>query len=249
MPVRAPPKAAIVPMCRTLAIETSGLAGSVALADGDRLLVVRRLPEGSRSARTLAPTMRAALADAGWQPADVELVGVSVGPGSFTGLRIGVTTAKTFAYAVGALVVGCDTLEVIARGMPPAERMVVALDAGRGELYSAEFGAPMRGEPADELAGLKRLRNSHIVGIDEWLGRLAPGVMVGGEALNRLADRLPAGVLAADRDAWTPAAAEVARLAIERKRAGTLDDVWKLKPVYLRLSAAEEKSRQQRAID
>ena len=72
------------------------------------------LDPARRSARTLAPGIRHLLADAGWTPRDVALVAVSIGPGSFTGLRLGVMTAKAFAYAVGAPVLGIGTLEVIA---------------------------------------------------------------------------------------------------------------------------------------
>ncbi|HBO44409.1 MAG TPA: tRNA (adenosine(37)-N6)-threonylcarbamoyltransferase complex dimerization subunit type 1 TsaB, partial [Planctomycetaceae bacterium] len=87
---------------RVLAIETTERVGTVALSEGDRLVVQRSLDAGQRSAQSLAPAVVQTLADAGWKPEDVELVAVTVGPGSFTGLRVGVTTAKTFAYGVGA---------------------------------------------------------------------------------------------------------------------------------------------------
>ena len=101
-----------------LALETSALAGSVALFHGDRLLVQRELDSTRRSAQTLAPALAELLAAAGLTPRDVRLVATTVGPGSFTGLRVGVTTAKTFAYAVGAEVLGLNTLEVIAAQTP-----------------------------------------------------------------------------------------------------------------------------------
>jgi len=88
---------------RILALETSDTAGSAALLDGERLLAEKLLAQGQRSARALAPAVRELLTDAGWQPKDVELVAVTVGPGSFTGLRVGVTTAKAFAYAAGSM--------------------------------------------------------------------------------------------------------------------------------------------------
>ena len=84
---------------RLLALETSGMSGSVAtLASGGKPQVVR-LPATERSARGLAPAVREAVRLAGWKPTEVGVVAVTVGPGSFTGLRIGVTTAKTLAYA------------------------------------------------------------------------------------------------------------------------------------------------------
>ena len=110
---------------RILALETTDKTGSVAAIDDDNLLAELMLDHTQRSAQSLAPAMQRLLKQVGWLPADVQLVAVSVGPGSFTGLRVGVTTAKVFAYAVGAEVLGIDTLEAIAgncvRGTPSSE--------------------------------------------------------------------------------------------------------------------------------
>src|SRR4030042_1258471 len=107
---------------RILALETTDKAGSVAaMADGN-LLAELTLGQTQRSAQSRAPAMLALLKQVGWRPADVQLVAVSVGPGSFTGLRVGVTTAKVFAYAIGAEVLAIDTLETIASGAPKERR-------------------------------------------------------------------------------------------------------------------------------
>src|SRR5687768_12135976 len=106
---------------RILALETSGLSGEVALLEGERVIAEQWLDPGQRTARSLAPGMKQILQTAGWQPRDVQLVAVTIGPGSFTGLRVGVTAAKTLAYAVGCEVMGVDTLEVIAAQAPPKE--------------------------------------------------------------------------------------------------------------------------------
>jgi tRNA threonylcarbamoyl adenosine modification protein YeaZ len=99
---------------RILALETTDKTGSVAaMADGN-LLAELTLEPTQRSAQSLAPALQQLLQQVGWQPADVQLVAVSIGPGSFTGLRVGVTAAKVFAYAVGAEVLGISTLEAIA---------------------------------------------------------------------------------------------------------------------------------------
>jgi tRNA threonylcarbamoyladenosine biosynthesis protein TsaB len=219
---------------RILALETSSLAGTVAaLADG-RLLGETALDERRRSARSLAPAMADQLRSVGWQPRDVELVAVTRGPGSFTGLRIGVTTAKTFAYAVGAEILGVSTLEAIARQVPPGDAPVWAvLDAQRGELYSAFFE---RG--AD---GMKWLRPEAIVAAERWLAELTEGAVVAGPGLRRVRDRLPPSIVVAPEEGWQPRAATVGRIAWEQYCAGRRDDVWKLVPHYLRRPAAEEK--------
>jgi tRNA threonylcarbamoyladenosine biosynthesis protein TsaB len=101
-----------------LALETTAVTGSVAASDGTNLLLELDLAPQQRSAQSLAPAILQLLCRVAWKPLDVELVAVTIGPGSFTGLRVGVTTAKTFAYAVGAAILGIDTLETIAAGMP-----------------------------------------------------------------------------------------------------------------------------------
>src|SRR5262245_32191202 len=112
---------------RIVAIETSGQHGSVAVLCGEekgeaRLVREIVLSDQQRTAQSLAPALNKLLQTAGWEPSTVSLVAVLTGPGSFTGLRIGVTTAKTLAYAWGADVVGINTLEAIAEQAPPANR-------------------------------------------------------------------------------------------------------------------------------
>jgi tRNA threonylcarbamoyladenosine biosynthesis protein TsaB len=99
---------------RILAIETTDKTGSVAAMADDNLLADLMLDRTQRSAQSLAPAISRLLKQVGWLPADVQLVAVSIGPGSFTGLRVGVTAAKVFAYAVGAEVLGVNTLEAVA---------------------------------------------------------------------------------------------------------------------------------------
>ena len=135
---------------RILALETSGSSGSVAALEGTQLILEQPLASGSRSAQSLAPGIDALLAEVGWSVGQIDLLAVTQGPGSFTGLRIGITTAKALAYAVGGQVIGVNTLEVIARQAPPGraapakqQTLWTVLDAQRGELFAARF-APTR---------------------------------------------------------------------------------------------------------
>src|SRR5205085_12703284 len=97
-----------------LALETSELAGSVALLNGDQVVQHVALDPTRRSAKWLAPAIDQILENAGRTPRDLQLIAVTTGPGSFTVLCVGVTTAKTFAYAVGCPVTGVNTLIAIA---------------------------------------------------------------------------------------------------------------------------------------
>lgn len=248
---------------RILAIETTGLAGSVAGLAGDRVLAARDLAAGRRSAQSLAPTIAQLWREVGWRAADVQLVAVTVGPGSFTGLRVGVTTAKTLAYATGAAVLGIDTLEAIAAQTPPPfDDVWSTFDAQRGEFFVARY---RRTNPSDPLtwrrADLKptlptagatvlggaSVDASMIVDGVSWTATLPSGSVVTGPPLARWRDRLPPGVIAVAATCWRPQAATVGRLAWRKHLLGERHDFWSLVPNYVRASAAEEKLASRKA--
>lgn len=219
---------------RILALETSTLDASVAALEGDCLLGQTLLDRQRRTAQIFAPAIEQQLQNVGWRPQDVQLVAVTQGPGSFTGLRVGVTAAKTLAYAVGAEVFAVNTLEVIARQAPDrALRICAVLDAQRQQLFAADFQ-----REGDHLVEVSSTR---IVDIDQWLAGLAPGMAVSGPGLARLQDRLSGEVAVVDASCWTPQAATVGRIAYLEYQSGKRHDVWTLNPVYYRSSAAEEK--------
>jgi tRNA threonylcarbamoyladenosine biosynthesis protein TsaB len=165
----------------------------------------------------------------------MELVAVTSGPGSFTGLRIGVTTAKTLAYAVGAEIIGVDTLDVIAaQARAPAGRLWPIVDAQRQELFTAEFEVSH-----DEVT--RRVGDTVVMKQEQWVAQLRASDRVTGPALRILTASLPADVVAAPEELWQPTAAAVGQVAWRAYQAGQRDDVWKLLPNYHRLSAAEEK--------
>ncbi len=224
---------------RIIAIETSGRHGSVAALSGEAAGVTCvdqiLLPSSERTARSLAPALRDLLHQAGWQARSIELVSVTSGPGSFTGLRIGVTTAKTLAYAIGAEIIGVDTLEVLAaQASASAGPLWTVIDAQRQEVFTAAFDVFENGPP-------RRVSDTAVMKEDDWLAGLRAGDRVTGPALRSLAARLPAGVIAAPEELWQPTAAAVGLVAWEAYQSGRRDDVWKLLPNYYRLSAAEEK--------
>lgn len=224
----------IVMLC-ILALETSELTGSVAAAADSKVLAELELDSKQRSAQSLAPTIRSLLQQVGWEPRQIDLVAVTVGPGSFTGLRVGVATAKVFAYAIGAEVLGISTLEAIAAAAPAGVQAVsAAVDAQRGDVIAQRF----RRQPT---AWLAPEGEAALVSMDKWLAALPPGFTVSGPVLKKLADPLPVGITMSDRAFWRPMAGNVARLAYRDYQAGRRDDLWNLLPLYSRPSAAEEK--------
>lgn len=224
---------------RVLALETCDRLGSLAALLSSpteiTLLGETQLPHELRTAQSLLPTVQATLDTHQWEPTSVDLVCVVTGPGSFTGLRIGVTAAKTFAYATGAALVGVHTLAALAAAVPTQpQRLWAILDAQRQELFAVCFS------PDDSLADDPP--TTQVVAIDTWLAQLAPGDAVVGPPLEGLRDRLPQGVESFDRETWKPQASLVGRLGIERYRRGLVTDPAQLAPQYYRRSAAEEKA-------
>lgn len=194
----------------------------------------------ARHGRALVPAVAALLAGAGLRVADLGGVAVGLGPGSYTGLRIGLTAAKTLAYALGKPLVGFDSLEAVARNAPADARVVaVVADAQRGDLYAADFARDAPGAP------LARVAPTRVVPLDRWAAELPDGAFVLGPALAvprlGLAAALPSHARAADDpDAHRPDPARLAELARDLWRCGRRDDPWFLEPVYLRRSAAED---------
>lgn len=224
---------------RILAIESSGRHASVATlwgdTDGTRLIGQTLLSGDERTAQALAPTIQQLLTAADWSPRSVELVAVTVGPGSFTGLRIGVTTAKAFAYAIGAEVLGINTLESLAlQATPSASPLWTILDAQRQELFAARF-------VVSDQYNIRTQVETCIIPQDEWLARVRPGDRVIGPALKRFVSRLPEGIEMLPEQSWQPLATAVGQVAWKKYQSGHRDDVWKLSPNYYRPSAAEEK--------
>jgi tRNA threonylcarbamoyladenosine biosynthesis protein TsaB len=127
-----------------LAIDTASAAVSVAVHDGDTLLAERGTESSPRHAELLAPAVGEVLAEAGLRPRDVTVIGVGVGPGPFTGLRVGLVTARVMGHALGVDVHGVCSLDVVAAGavrLGLTGEFVVATDARRREVYWGRYVA------------------------------------------------------------------------------------------------------------
>jgi tRNA threonylcarbamoyladenosine biosynthesis protein TsaB len=122
-----------------LAIETATRAGSVALAQGKEILCADSGDASSSHSTDLIQTVEKTLKAAGVKLSQVDLFAAAVGPGSFTGLRIGLATIKSFAVCTGKSCAGVSTLAAIAYAAGASERTVSLLPAGRGELFAQLF--------------------------------------------------------------------------------------------------------------
>ena len=129
-----------------LALDTATPAVTVAVADGDHVLAERSTVDARRHGELLAPSILAVLEDAGLTRLDLTAVAVGVGPGPFTGLRVGLVTARTFGAVLGLPVLGVCSLDVLAYAGAATGLDVfrVATDARRKEAYWADYAAGAR---------------------------------------------------------------------------------------------------------
>lgn len=139
-----------------LGLDTATPAVTVAVHDGRQPLAQLVTVDAHRHAELLAPAISEVIADAGASRADLTAIGVGVGPGPYTGLRIGIVTARVLAAALGIPVYGVCTLDVIAADAASAGPFLVATDARRREVYWARYDAagsrvtgPAVSRPAD----------------------------------------------------------------------------------------------------
>lgn len=217
-------------MSRILALETSTPAAGVALLDGDSL-VSACVIDGPRASAALLPEAARLLAEAGWRPGELDAVAASLGPGSFTGLRVGLALAKSLAWSAGIALVGESSLRTLAaswrRAPGAAGPIAPVLDARRGQVYGALFA------PGD----LARLEDEIVADPEAWGRRLAdlsPAPVVLGDAwaaypaLQALVPSPPPD--APDR----PSAEALARLGAERLAAGHVLDPRTALPNYVR---------------
>ena len=219
-----------------LGVETSTRHGSVALVDSGEVLVEHSLPdEGRRHAQTIVSEIDRILADCGQRKEDVERVGVSLGPGSFTGLRVGVVFAKTFAWLTGCELRGIRTSDVIAANSVESSPLWTLIDAQRGDVYATLYGRPDSGGERTVLTP------THVVPFADWLERLAADEVASGPILSRFGKQVQDATRLVAEEQWQPMAANVAQIAACRDVAASEDDCIQMVPFYIRKSSAEEK--------
>ncbi len=223
---------------KILAFETSAKAVSVALLEGGKLIAESYQNTGLTHSQTLMVMAEDLLQQCNLQPGDIQAVAVANGPGSFTGVRIGVAAAKGFAWGAELPLVGVSTLEAMAEHLAAFEGFLCpVMDARRSQVYNALFRA--------EKGVLSRMTEDRAISLEELGRELAalsgPIFLVGdGSTLtyNTLSAQLPALVLPPE-ERMHQRAVGVAKVAARLLEAGGDFPGGELTPNYLRLSQAE----------
>jgi tRNA threonylcarbamoyladenosine biosynthesis protein TsaB len=209
---------------RLLMIHTAGGEGSVALADTGRAVAVvaSEVLPGRTSSERLVPAVRRLMESEGWKLTELAAVVVVHGPGSFTGVRVGLSAAKGLSEAGGVPLIAISRLVLLAAAVGGADEVIYAvLDAGRGEFYYGEY------------LGGRCLREALLSG-DEVIAAVAGGLVVVCEV--KVADAL---AVLRPRLVDEPSAADALPLAVGRIGAGSFDDAGMLDANYLRRTDAE----------
>jgi tRNA threonylcarbamoyladenosine biosynthesis protein TsaB len=218
---------------RVLAVDTSTMAGGVALVDGERVIGESLLDVRTTHSERLMLAVDRVLGDAGWAPRTLDGLAVAIGPGSFTGLRIGVAAVKGLALALKCPVAAVPTLDAMAAQLPWASRPVCAiLAARRDEVYASLYrwdGSAMRRD-WDFLA----------LSPAALAARLTEPVLAVGDGVASVLSPWITSVRPARRG---PMAAVVAWLGMEQLCRGDMAAAADLIPLYLRPPEAELKRR------
>jgi tRNA threonylcarbamoyladenosine biosynthesis protein TsaB len=224
-------------MPRALAVETSGRIGSIALIDGNEIVSDEQFPHGLQHAAQIVPIIDRLTQLRGWRPDDLQELYVSAGPGSFTGLRIGITLAKTLAFATGVKLVAVPTVRVLAENAPPdAQHVLIVLDAKRDQIFSARF------ERTDDA--IVERAAAQLSSLSEMLAHSPRPVHLIGEGIPYHQKFIPLDdpqVIVTDPQLWRARAPVVAKLGLAMSNRGEFADPDRLSPIYIRRPEAEEK--------
>ena len=216
-------------MARILLLETSTSTLSVALSADGKVIAERVCTEPRQQASLAAPLVKEVLDDAGLSVADCDAVCVSKGPGSYTGLRVGVSTAKGLCFGAGIPLLSVGTLDILANSVILSEAknlkyIIPMIDARRMEVYTAVFSP--EGKPLTEV-------EAKVIGPDSFAGELAEGpvLFIGDGALKCREVLTSPNAFFQEADPLASAMAPLAEAAWQEKR---FEDLAYFEPFYLK---------------
>jgi tRNA threonylcarbamoyladenosine biosynthesis protein TsaB len=239
-----------------LSIETATRAGSIAISRGEILLATQTGDASASHSSHLLQHVRHALDEAGLTLDGIDIFAASIGPGSFTGLRIGLATVKSFAATLERSCVGVPTLHAIAHAAGESKRTLALLPAGRGEVFAQLLAIEQSGEvhPLESPVHIAPHKLLEKVKSEKHLTWAGEGALLHAEAIK--AQALAQGFLFRDETQsanpergsegqWTLApaqdvlAVDVCNLALLRVRSGEVVSSEQLRAIYVRPSDAE----------
>jgi tRNA threonylcarbamoyladenosine biosynthesis protein TsaB len=218
-----------------IGIETSGSIGSVAVCSGNAIAGKKTFGKQLNHGKEIVSSLKAIFDEIKWEPNDIDLIAVSIGPGSYTGLRIGITCAKTLAYTLEKPVIDVPTLDVLAENVKKdVENLCPVMDAKRKKVYACIY--------AENDTEKKRITDFLIISPRELLDILPEPVLLFGDGVAPYKDIFAQKkTIIANDESGIADAVTVARLGLKRYEQGKRCEINLLSPLYLRRSEAEER--------
>jgi tRNA threonylcarbamoyladenosine biosynthesis protein TsaB len=214
---------------KVLGIESSGTRGGVALLESGQVRGTRFFEKGMVHGREIAPSIQSLLGELRWPPEALDLIACDLGPGSYTGLRVGLAAAKGLALALARPLIGVASLDALAEAArDQASVLCPAIDAKWEQIYGAVYVDGRR--TTDYLAEKP----------DAFAARVPKDAFVIGDALDRYAG-LFRDIVRGPREFWDPRPETVALLGQRLHEQGVRHDAATLVPLYLRPTEAELK--------
>ena len=213
-----------------LGIEAATRVASVAVISEEKILAEISQEAKLTHSETLLPQIEQALKIANVEKVDA--VAVSIGPGSFTGLRIGLATAKALCYAWNIKIIGVPTLQAISYHFPTSNAIIIPmLDAQKNRAYCQKF---------KDCRALSKLEIKSIDEIVAGAGNIDAEIFLCGDVLHKIKIDLPQNVKIAPINCRMPRAVNVALFGKNLIDAGGISNVMNIEPLYIRRSEAEE---------
>lgn len=198
------------------------------------------LETGRSLSALLVPTIQRVIAAAGLKIPDIDYFACGLGPGSFTGMRIGIATIKGLSIVRNKPVVGISTLDILAENAPVNNALIVpAIDARRGLIYCGSYKREQQGL-------LKRKSEYLLLNLDEFIKKFNSKPIVIGDAAVLYGDKMLSRIKGAtilDKDYWFPKAHNLLSLALAKIRARRFSSAQTIKPIYLYPQECQIKAR------
>lgn len=213
---------------KILAVDTSTKFMCLGICDGHKIYVYN-LETQRKLSSLLSLTIKRVFDALGWELDEIDYLACGLGPGSFTGLRVGIATVKGISWALHKPIAGVSTLDILAGNAEDSDRPVVpVIDAKRGLIYTSVF--------KKKNGRLRRIRPYMLLDSGELIRQVPPQSIIFGDALGLYKERLLGNINGAtflDKDYWYPKAHNIIELARERIKEVQLYTCFNIKPIYL----------------
>jgi tRNA threonylcarbamoyl adenosine modification protein YeaZ len=187
------------------------------------------LEVGTRLSSLLSITIKRAEDALGWKANDVDYLACGLGPGSFTGVRVGLATIKGMSWALNKPIIGISTLDILAKNVQNSDAQIVPIvDAKRNLIYSSVY--------RNKGGRLIRTQPYMLLTIDEFFQKVKSNAIILGDAAGLYKDAILTNIKGAsilDKDAWYPKAHNIIELALEKIKKKKFNSPFEVKPIYL----------------